>query len=102
MNAPPRSSAPSRLSSRTTFALALGLTLAAPTAAEEVAETDGEYLPIEEVLVTATKRTESLQTVGLSLTALSGDELQARGAADFEDYAVAIPTWPLVPPMTAS
>ena len=91
MNAPPRSSAPSRLSSRTTFALALGLTLAAPTAAEEVAETDGEYLPIEEVLVTATKRTESLQTVGLSLTALSGDELQARGAADFEDYAVAIP-----------
>ena len=41
--------------------------------------------------MTATKRTESLQTVGLSLTALGGDDLQARGATDFEDYAVAIP-----------
>lgn len=68
-----------------------GLTLTAPTAAEETLETPGGFFFLEEVLVTATRRTESLQTVGLSLTALSGDELQARGTADFEDYAVAIP-----------
>ena len=90
MNAPPRSPGP-LLSSRRIFALALGLTLAAPTAAEEVDEGLDGYVYLEEVLVTATKRTESLQTVGLSLTALGGDELQARGAGDFEDYAVAIP-----------
>lgn len=46
---------------------------------------------VEEILVTATKRTESLQTAALSVTALDGDELQVRGATEFEDYAVAIP-----------
>ena len=90
MNAAPRSPVP-LLSNRAIFALALGLVLTAPTVAEEVAETYDEDVVIEEVLVTATKRTESLQTVGPSLTALSGNDLQARGAADFEDYAVAIP-----------
>ena len=62
-----------------------------PAAAEEVGDVVDGFVIVEEVLVTATKRAESLQTVGLSVTALGGEELQARGAADFEDYAIAIP-----------
>jgi outer membrane receptor protein involved in Fe transport len=46
---------------------------------------------LEEVVVTATKRAESLQTIAVSVSAISGDELAARGATAFEDYAVSIP-----------
>lgn len=46
---------------------------------------------IEEVVVTASKRAESIQAVGISVSALQGEELQQRGAVDFEDYAVSIP-----------
>ncbi len=55
------------------------------------AQSQGETSAVEEVVVTATKREESLGTVGISVTALQGEELQARGAVDFEDYAVSIP-----------
>ncbi|MEM7706313.1 MAG: TonB-dependent receptor [Pseudomonadota bacterium] len=46
---------------------------------------------LEEIVVTATKRTESLQTIPLSISAISGEELQARGMTEFFDYAVTIP-----------
>lgn len=45
----------------------------------------------DEIIVTATKRAESLQDVGLSISAIRGVDLQARGAVDFEDYAISIP-----------
>ena len=76
---------------RAAFAWALSLAMTLPAAAEEVGDVVDGFTIVEEVLVTATKRAESLQTVGLSVTALGGEELQARGAADFEDYAIAIP-----------
>ena len=90
MNALPRCLAPLS-STRTAFAWVLGLAMTLPAAAEEVGQAVDGLVIVEEVLVTATKRAESLQTVGLSVTALGGEELQARGAADFEDYAVAVP-----------
>ena len=46
---------------------------------------------IEEITVTATKRAESSQTIPLSISAVSGDELEARGDVEFFDYAVSIP-----------
>ncbi len=46
---------------------------------------------LEEIIVTATKRSESLQTVPLSITAVSGQELEARGVVEFFDYATSIP-----------
>lgn len=46
---------------------------------------------IDEVIVTATKRSESLQSVGLSISAISGVDLQDRGATDFADFALSIP-----------
>ena len=46
---------------------------------------------LEEVIVTATKRAESTQTIPLSITAISGDALEAQGAIEFFDYATKIP-----------
>ena len=46
---------------------------------------------LEEIVVTATKRSESTQTIPLSITAISGEDLEARGAVEFFDYATSIP-----------
>ncbi len=46
---------------------------------------------LEEIIVTATKRSESLQTVPLSISAISGDSLEERGITEFFEYAVTIP-----------
>ena len=46
---------------------------------------------LEEILVTATKRQEPLQTIPISVTALSGQALEDRNALNFDDYARSIP-----------
>ena len=48
-------------------------------------------LVLEEVIVTATKRSEPLQSLPLSVSSISGEDLRDRGATDFFDYAVAVP-----------
>jgi iron complex outermembrane receptor protein len=44
-----------------------------------------------EIIVTATKRDESLQTVPISITALNSESLQNLGAVNFEDFARTVP-----------
>lgn len=46
---------------------------------------------LEEIVVTATKRSESLQTVPISVSAISGQDLEDRGLTDFFDYAISVP-----------
>ncbi len=46
---------------------------------------------LEEIIVTATKRSESAQSVPLSVSSISGDDLRERGLTEFFDYAVTIP-----------
>ena len=46
---------------------------------------------LEEIVVTATKRAVSLQDVGMSLTALTGRELEAAGVEELLDFAVKVP-----------
>ncbi len=48
--------------------------------------------PLEEVVVTARRRSESLQDVPIAVTALSGDELAIRGAQDITDIAQSTPS----------
>ena len=48
---------------------------------------------LEEVLVTATKRTESLQDVPLSVSAISGDKIQDLGIVDMGDLALYVPNF---------
>lgn len=47
---------------------------------------------LEEIVVTATKRSESLQTVPLSVAAISGASIERSGIQDFEDIAKSVPS----------
>lgn len=46
---------------------------------------------LEEVIVTATKRSESVQSLPQSVSSIRGEELRERGMTEFFDYAVTIP-----------
>lgn len=77
------------------IALALLVTTLAATAASAQSAATGAAAAggdkLEEVLVTATKRTESIQDVPLSITALSAIQLESKGVEQFFDYGTAIP-----------
>src|SRR5450631_179612 len=47
---------------------------------------------LEEVVVTAQKRTEDLQKVPISLTVLSGKEMEEHQVTDFDDFAKLLPS----------
>src|SRR4051812_703089 len=58
------------------------------------ADSAGDYASparLEEIFVTATKRTTDLQLTPLAVSALSGDFLQKTGAYDFQDYFRKVP-----------
>ncbi len=61
------------------------------TIAQTATDGSDENIILEEIIVTANKRTESVQNVGLSVRAILGSELQDRGITDFEGFAVTIP-----------
>jgi iron complex outermembrane recepter protein len=46
---------------------------------------------LAEIIVTATKREESLQAIPISATAISGEDLEDRNALNLDDYARAVP-----------
>ena len=48
---------------------------------------------LEEVVVTATKRTESIQDVPVSVSAISGEEIENLGIADMEDLSLFVPNF---------
>ncbi|GAA6136939.1 TonB-dependent receptor [Arenicella sp. 4NH20-0111] len=49
-------------------------------------------LELEEIVVSARRRSESLQSVPIAVTAFSGDELSLRGAADISEIAQSVPS----------
>jgi iron complex outermembrane recepter protein len=66
---------------------ATSLAVAAPAPGESTQPT----LELAEVVVTATKRAESVQDVGLSVTTLTSVQLEDKGVLQFMDYGTAIP-----------
>lgn len=48
-------------------------------------------MKLEEVIVTATKRAESVQDVPMSIAVISGEELERRGAIGMQDYLRSVP-----------
>jgi len=95
------------ISPRNTLAASVkAVSLAAPVAAamvaslplvpQAVAQTGGAAV-LEEVTVTARRRSESLQEVPIAVSALSGDELLNRGALDITEIAQAVPSVTLEP-----
>lgn len=58
-----------------------------PAAAGTTTDNEG----LQEVVVSATKRSQDAQNVGLSLTALTATQLESKGVEQFFDYGTAIP-----------
>jgi outer membrane receptor protein involved in Fe transport len=54
--------------------------------------TSGDTAQLQEVIVTSTRREESLQKVPASVSAVSGADLESRGLTDFEAVAPTIPS----------
>ncbi|QIB65460.1 TonB-dependent receptor [Kineobactrum salinum] len=82
-------------------AIALAVSLASATQFTP-ALAQGPALALEEVLVTARRRSENLQDVPIAVTALSGQALRMRGAADISELAQLIPSVTLEPSRATS
>ncbi|HEX4713212.1 TonB-dependent receptor [Phenylobacterium sp.] len=73
---------------------ALALPVASSAADTTPASANGAT--VQEVIVTAEKREENLRDVPQSVTAISGDALDARRAVTFEDYVTTVPGMNLI------
>ena len=80
-----------RLLGASAMALAASL-IASPAAyADDEPEADSENLMFEKVTVTAQKREQDSQDVGIAITALSGEQLEALGYTNAQDVAAFSP-----------
>src|SRR5688572_15493063 len=76
------------------FALA-GVSCAAAPAfgqAQQPGDSAARLMGVEEIVVTARRREESLQDVPIAVTAVSAEQLQLRGAPDFTDLQRSTPS----------
>jgi iron complex outermembrane recepter protein len=79
------------------FRLAQGTQAAPATAAAVAGKAEGEQQSerpgdaLEEIIVTANKREESINKVGLTITALGGAQLEQQHVTSLEDLAAAVP-----------
>lgn len=67
------------------------LALGAPAVAQSTTVDQGESLGVGEIIVTAQKRSESINNVGMSISALSGDDLADQGVVDVKDLSRVVP-----------
>lgn len=70
------------------FACAFSAPALAQTAADQASETDGG---LDEIVVTANKRSENMQNVPIAINAIGGDDLTARGVLETSDLAAQVP-----------
>jgi iron complex outermembrane recepter protein len=81
---------------RKSLLLSVAATMAVPAAGAPV-QPAGERLMLEEVVVTARRRAETLQEVPIAVTAFSGDALALRGARDITELAEIVPSVTIEP-----
>src|SRR5947209_14115513 len=77
--------------------LIAGVWLAAAGAADAAAEPTSQAGGLEEVIVTAQKRSESEQSVPMSMTTFSRAALEQKSITDFFDYATKVPNLAFAP-----
>jgi iron complex outermembrane recepter protein len=75
----------------------VAMALAVPAMAQESKTAGGE---LAEVVVTANKRVENINKVGLTITAMSGDKLSEQRITSLEDVASAVPGLTFTPSTT--
>lgn len=74
------------------FIVGFGAALLAPTGSALGADTSSESaLTLQEVVVTATRRAESIEKIPISISAISQDELDAVGAKSIADLNTLVP-----------
>lgn len=73
---------------RRRLAAAVSALLLPTVAGNAAAQTGGK---LEEVVVTATKRSASTQDIPVTVSAVSGEKLDQLGVANFEDYLIQLP-----------
>jgi len=75
------------------FGWVIGLSLAAAAIAEDALPTTGDSSAnqLAEIIVTAQKRSQSINGVGMSIEAFSGDQLKNRGINNIADLANIVP-----------
>jgi outer membrane receptor protein involved in Fe transport len=71
--------------------LAVLLSVAGSSYAQDAAEDEGEAMVLDEVIVTARKREETLQESPVAISALSADALKEAGVANTRDLQQAVP-----------
>src|SRR6185437_16517774 len=59
--------------------------------AQEISEEKAGPIRLEEIVVTATKRSQTLQDVPVAVTAISSEEIAARGFTNYSDYINTVP-----------
>ena len=67
------------------------LTAAAVAPLANAADTPRDMQVLQEIIVTATKRSERLQDVPISISAITGDDILARGFTNYADYLNSVP-----------
>jgi iron complex outermembrane receptor protein len=74
------------------LAQALAAQLASAQQAAPTADAADQYKTLDNIVVTATKRAQTAQTVPISMTAVSGAELERRGVTSLSDLARIAPS----------
>ncbi len=69
----------------------IALTQMTRSFAEEEKMNNDNIISLEEIFVTAQKRSQSLQDVAMGITAFTGVDLERAGDVSFEDFAVRVP-----------
>lgn len=92
-----RVSVPRTLVSAVRTASLAATIVASAVAAPSVSAQSSGALTLEEVTVTARRRSENLQDVPIAVTALTGDELRLMGSQDITELAQSVPSVTLEP-----
>ncbi|MFO7552957.1 MAG: TonB-dependent receptor [Haliea sp.] len=79
---------PSRGAKKSSTRLLTGITLFSASLSASMATAQGQ---LEEVIVTAQKRAQSLQEVGISISAFGEDDVKSRGLDNLDRLAAAVP-----------
>ncbi len=78
-----------KLTGTTCFAALIAAGSVAPTMAAD--EDERGFTGLEEIVITASKREQTLQEAGMSVTAIGAQDLERMGATSFQDFAVRVP-----------
>lgn len=70
---------------------ALAISLAAPTFAQQAGSDDGSAMLIDEIIVTARKRSETVMDIPMSVAAFSAENIEQAGYTNVNDLIEAVP-----------